>query len=475
MKNNASFLYSLYLIVSDGVTLIAAFVGAYVLRVSLGAKPIAQPVEATTYLAILITLIPFWIVIFGLIGLYNRSVYDKRFQEIGRLFIGTIIGTFFIIGYAYFSNEPIFPAKLVPIYGLGLTFTLLVITRNIARFARRLLFSRGFGISNVLLIGNTSATQELVDWLDDPKVSGYKIVGVVSKNALPGLRHFTSFDDATRALRKKGIHSIMQSELFSDSAKNDEILTFAQNNHIAYRFIPGNSELFVGNIDVELFQSSIPMIAVHQTALIGWGRIVKRIFDFTMSGAAIVLLSPIFIVISLLIFVFDPGDIFFRQVRVTRFNKTFRIFKFRTAKKKYNKLSPEEAFKKMGRPELAAEYRENGDQLAKDPRFSLIGRFLRRTSLDELPQFFNVLKGDISLVGPRALVPEEIEAANSKHSIVSVKSGITGLAQVSGRRDISYAERRKLDLYYVQNWSFWLDIIILFKTLRVIFTGRGTN
>ncbi len=475
MKNNASFLYSLFLIFSDAVTLIAAFVGAYILRVSLGDKPIAQPVPARTYLAILITLIPFWIIIFGLIGLYNRSVYEKRFQELGRLFIGTIIGTLFIIGFAFFSNEPIFPAKLVPVYGLLFTFVLLVFTRNCARLLRRFLFAKNIGISNVLIVGNTETTQELIDWLADPRVSGYRVVGVVAKEKLYGLRHFDTFEEAVKTLKKKRIHSIMQTELFADNQKNDEILTYAQNNHVAYRFIPGNSELFVGNIDVELFQSSIPMIAVHQTALIGWGRVVKRLFDITVSLTTILLLSPLYLLISLLIFVFDPGDIFFRQVRVTRFNKTFRIFKFRTAKKKYNNLSPEVAFRKMGRPELAAEYRENGDQLPKDPRFTLIGRFLRRTSLDELPQFFNVLKGDISLVGPRALVPEEIEVAKSKHSIVSVKSGITGLAQVSGRRDISYAERRKLDLYYVQNWSFWLDIIILFKTLRVIVSGRGTN
>ena len=128
----------------------------------------------------------------------------------------------------------------------------------------------------------------------------------------------------------------------------------------------------------------------------------------------------------------------------------------------------------MGKPELAAKYRENGDQIDNDPRVSKVGRFLRSTSLDELPQLFNVLKGDISLVGPRALVPEEIEEAKAKNNIVSVKSGITGFAQISGRKDIPPEERRKLDLYYVQNWSFWLDIIILIKTLRVLINVRSS-
>lgn len=122
----------------------------------------------------------------------------------------------------------------------------------------------------------------------------------------------------------------------------------------------------------------------------------------------------------------------------------------------------------MGRPDLYEKWLKNGNYLPNDPRFTPIGHFLRLTSLDELPQLFNILKGDISLVGPRALVPEEIDMAEGKHGIVSVKSGLTGLAQVSGRRDISFEERRKLDLYYVQNWSFWLDLVILLKTLRFI-------
>lgn len=129
----------------------------------------------------------------------------------------------------------------------------------------------------------------------------------------------------------------------------------------------------------------------------------------------------------------------------------------------------------MGRPELAHQYRKNGNYLDNDPRFTPFGRFLRKTSLDELPQLFNVIKGDLSLVGPRALIPEELSSHSKRHAILSVKSGITGLAQVSGRRDIDFEERRKLDLYYVQNWSFWLDLTIIVKTIRVILGGSGAK
>ena len=129
----------------------------------------------------------------------------------------------------------------------------------------------------------------------------------------------------------------------------------------------------------------------------------------------------------------------------------------------------------MGRPELIKQYRDNGDQLDNDPRITRLGRFLRATSLDELPQLLNVVKGDISLVGPRALIPQEINQYKRKDTILAVKSGLTGLAQVSGRRDISFEERRQLDVYYVQNWSLWLDIRILVKTFGMVLFQRGAR
>jgi undecaprenyl-phosphate galactose phosphotransferase len=180
--------------------------------------------------------------------------------------------------------------------------------------------------------------------------------------------------------------------------------------------------------------------------------------------------------IALAITEFDPqGGVLFKQKRLTRFNHEFVCFKFRTLKKKYSGLSPEEGFERMGKPKLAEVFRTNGDFLPNDPRLSAIGRFLRKTSLDELPQLFNVLRGDISLVGPRALVPQELNEYEKRHNILSVKSGLTGLAQISGRKEISFEERRTIDMFYVQNWSFWMDISILVRTIRVVLTGSGSK
>jgi lipopolysaccharide/colanic/teichoic acid biosynthesis glycosyltransferase len=299
---------------------------------------------------------------------------------------------------------------------------------------------------------------------------------VLAEKRYPHLRAFDSFDEASGHLKASDIHGIVQTELYAGSGRNNEILEYAQTNHIAYRFVPGNSELFVGNIAVELFRSSIPVIAVHQTALIGWGRILKRLLDVLMSLILLIPGLPLMLILAICVKLFDwRGPIIYRDPRLTRFGTIVKIYKFRTVKQAYSGLTPEDGFAKMGQPELSKRYRENGDFLPDDPRISRIGHFLRRTSLDELPQLLNILKGDISFVGPRALQPHELEAHAKKDLILAVKSGLTGLAQISGRRSISVEERRKLDLYYVQNWSLWMDITIMIKTIRVVLGRIGAE
>ena len=482
MKSNASLVYNCFLVIGDFLSLLLAFVVAYVLRVTINHHQLAAPVHALTYFDAFLLILPFWILIFALTGLYNNSIYENRFSEAGRLFMDSFIGILFVIGYSYAFNKEIFPAHLVALYGLVFSFVILLLFRNIARYSRSKLFSYNVGITNVLLVGNTKITHELIESLFDYKKSGYRIIGVVGPSGHNKDRHtsipiFSSFDEATKKLGTETINSILQTELYSDEEVNKEILEFAQTHHIGYRFTPGNSELFIGNIDVELFRSSLPVIAVHQTPLFGWGRVVKRLFDLLLGGIMLLIALPFIFIIALLVLLFGgKGSIFYRQTRLTRFNRKFRVYKFRTMKKEYSTgITPEQAFELMGKPELSVEYRKNGDFLASDPRITKLGRFLRKTSLDEVPQLFNIIKGDISLVGPRALIPEEINLYGKRHAILSVKSGLTGLAVVSGRKDIGFNERRQLDVYYVQNWSFWLDCVILMKTIRVVLSSQGAK
>jgi len=476
MKNNASLVYGFFLIVGDFLALVAAFVSAYILRVKLDERPLVAEIAAREYLVAFIYILPIWLIIFGLLSLYNKSTYENRFSEFGRLLVGCFLGILVAIGYEYVSNASIFPARLVPVYGLGLAFAYLLLFRTIARGIRRSLFSYGIGVNNVLIIGDTAVTARFIEAIAYTKVTGYKIIGVVGTDKFSHkYRHFLNFEEAINGLKSRGVNSIIQTELYSSPEKNSQILAFAQENHIAYKFVPGNNELFVGNIDVDLFYS-IPVIAVHQTALTGWGRIVKRLFDIATSSMSLLVLSPAFLIIGLISKITEPsGTVFFKQTRLTRYNREFRVYKFRSMGSKYGKGTPEEDFILMGRPDLAKKFRANNEHFANDPRITGLGRFLRSTSLDELPQLYNVLKGDISLVGPRALIPQELKEYKQRHAILSVKSGLTGLAQISGRKDISFDERRKLDVFYVQNWSFWGDIVIIIRTFAVVILHRGAK
>ena len=477
MKSNASLVYNMFLVAGDFLALIAAFVGAYFIRAQ-SLVPVAHPISGHTYVYIFLAVLPFWILIFALLGLYNSNIYERRFSEFGRLLIGSFIGMMFVVFWNFVSVNPIFPAKLVPIYGFILGFLFLVLFRNVARLIRTELFGFNVGLTHVALVGTNPATRELVSSLADSRQSGYKIVAVVvdkrqvDGRAIPTYANFRQFLSGSTAT----VHGIVQTELYADESRNAEILAYAQENHIGYRFVPGNTELFVGNIDVELFRNSVPVIAVRQTALFGWGRVAKRLFDLGLGGLGLVLASPFLLLIAAVQKISDPkASIWYKPQRLGRFGNTITLYKFRSMYAAYTNMSPEAGFAKMGKPELAKAFRAGGDQLPRDPRITPLGRFLRKTSLDELPQLINVVRGDISLVGPRPLDPFEMEKHPKRNLILAVKTGLTGLAQVSGRRDISFEERRKLDLYYVQNWTFWMDIVIVIKTIRVVLGGRGTN
>lgn len=474
MKNNASLIYSLFLLVGDFLALIAAFAAAYLLRFRFFDDGKVASVDGATFLYAIVSILPLWLLVHAAIGLYRQEVYEKRFTELGRLLVGAFVGTLMIIGYDFLVEGELLPGRLVPVYAFALGYLFLIVFRTIARVVRHTMYRFGLGVSNILVIGATDVSIDIARTAGDTRATGLRVIGVVGKK-LPRYRSFDSFETALIGLRDTSIHGIIQTELYKDQEKNNAVLRYAQTHHISYRFVPGNGDLFVGNLAVELF-ANYPMIAVHQTALVGWGRVLKRLFDLLVTALAMVIALPLMALVAVFMKLVEPkGAVFFRQTRLTRFNREFQVYKFRTVKTRYNGLTPEQAFKQMGKPQLTKKYRDGGDFLSNDPRYGWMGNFLRRTSLDELPQLINVVKGDISLVGPRALIPQELNAYEKKHAILSVKSGLTGLAQISGRRDISFEERRKLDVYYVQNWSFWFDLSILVRTVRAVLGGTGGN
>ena len=470
--------YSLLLIVADFLVLLFAFSMAYILRVQYDPRPLLASVYANDYFTSLLVIIPFWIVIFASIGLYQSATYNRRLTEWSKLAVGSFIGILIVIGWQYADDRTLFPARLVAVYALIASFLLLVAEREILRWVRSLLFRFGHGTSRVLIVGNSAATYDIATNLAETTRSGYEVIAMAGpKKVLPlglDIKHFTSVDEALNRVKELKITTIIQTDLYDSAERNQLVLGAAQTNHISYSFIPGEAEFYTGKNTVDVFLG-YPMISVSQTPLIGWGSIFKQVFDVIVSFVLIVILSPFLLLLVILQKILNPGPVFYVSKRLSRFSEPIDLIKFRTMSPKYGKKDAADEFRAMGREDLAKEY-EQHRKVTNDPRITTFGNFLRKTSIDELPQLFNVLRGDLSLVGPRPILPQEGKYLENRAALLhSVKSGVTGLWQVSGRSNLSFQERLELEMFYAQNWSFWLDIKILFKTIAVIVRRQGAK
>jgi len=478
MPHKNTKLYSLILILVDTLVLIGAFTLAYVARVQYDPRPLLTNIYAYDYLLAFLLIVPFWILVFAAIGLYQSGTYNRRLLEWSKILIGSFIGILLVIGWQYASDKDILPARLVAVYALAGSFLLILIEREVLRYIRTLRFRYGKGVSRVLIIGDSDATTDIARHLSNTSKSGYRIVAVAGpKKILPdGLdaHHYSLVENALKNIKTDRITRIIQTDLYENVERNQRILGAAQTNHIEYSFIPGEAEFYSGKNTVDVFLG-YPMISVYQTPLVGWGAIIKRIFDFIVSLILVIILSPILLVLIIIKKIVDRGPVFYVSPRLSQFSTPIRLIKFRSMDAKYGRHDAAVEFREMGREDLALEY-EQSRKVANDPRITKFGKFLRATSIDELPQVFNVLRGDLSLVGPRPILPQEAKLARGRTALLhSVQSGVTGLWQVSGRSELSFEERIELELFYAQNWTFWLDIKILFKTIPVVFGRRGAK
>ncbi|HEU4831015.1 MAG TPA: sugar transferase [Candidatus Saccharimonadales bacterium] len=470
--------YSLILIIIDTFVLLGAFTLAYIARVQYDPRPLLSDVHAYDYLNAFVLIIPFWIVIFAMLGLYQSSTYNRRLIEWAKIAVGSFVGILLVIGWQYASGEDILPARLVAVYGLFAAFILIVLERELLRLIRSLMFRYGKGVNRVLLIGTSDATSDIARNLANTVKSGYKIVAIAGpKKIVPlelNVQHYSLVETALRDIKINNITTIIQTDLYDSTDRNQRILGAAQSHHISYSFIPGEAEFYSGKNTVDVFLG-YPMISVYQTPLVGWGAILKRIFDFVVSSLLIVILSPVFLVLYLIKKIVDRGPAFYISKRLSRFSEPINLIKFRSMGDAYGSRDAADEFRDMGREDLAVIY-EKHRKVDNDPRITRFGQFLRVTSLDELPQIFNVFKGNLSLVGPRPILPQEAKMAMGRTSLLhSVKSGVTGIWQVSGRSELSFEERIELELFYAQNWTFWLDIKILFKTIGVVLRKKGAK
>ena len=474
MRKKSDFILRLCLVIGDAVALILSFAFAYFLRVYVDPRPFVFRSQLADFTSTVIFLVPIMLITIAALGLYKKSIVvnRSRLPERGRLVLAAVLSVAALIVYGFFTGEDLFPVRIMALTAVVLSFIFLLAERITVRFIIRQIFKKDYGVKRAIVIGNHKNTGYLVDYIASSPESGYKLAGIVAgKRFIPEDLRKKQFSSLKEALKKTKADVIFQ----TDEKRTEYVYRQSVSRHIDYYFVPSETALSAHFGELELVGNT-PAVMVMTTPLIGINVMIKRTFDFVFSLFAIIILALPMGIIWLIIKCsdFDHSPLYIDE-RLTQYNRKFRCYKFRSMKIEYSGMTAEEAFKKMGKPQLIEKYRKDGDYLKNDPRITKIGHLIRKASLDELPQLFNILKGDISLIGPRALLPGELRDYGDRSLILTVKSGLTGFAQVSGRRDISFEERRALDIYYVRNWSLMLDLTIFFKTIAVVLRGDGAK
>ena len=266
--------YSLFLLLIDSLTLLAALVLAYVIRVQYDARPLVAEVYAVQYIFGLLAIIPFWIATFFLLGLYSSEVYHRRLREWSRIAAGSLIGILLVLGWEFLTQNSLFPARLVAVYALIGSFLMILGERELLRFMRSQFFKYGVGTSRVLIIGSSTTVADIARNLADTSKSGYHVVAIAGpKKSLPSelpVRYYPRVESALARLDDDAIDTIIQTDLYDNHTRNQTILSAAQSRHISYNFIPGEPEFYSGKNTIDVFLG-YPMISVSQTPLVGWG------------------------------------------------------------------------------------------------------------------------------------------------------------------------------------------------------------
>jgi exopolysaccharide biosynthesis polyprenyl glycosylphosphotransferase len=424
--------------------------------------PVNEYVDLTIYFALLL------IIVYGFFGLYKLKNADGPLKELSKVIIFSFVWILLIIAY-YFALRQVFFSRLVLGFSYIITLGLLVLSRLLLQAIKSLLYYADIGTTRVLILGSNKISAKISRGLQkNPK---YNIIGYISAKNIPvhTLKRLGSINDLGRIARRHRIEMIVQTE-----EESEETLQFCRENHIEYRFIPNLFAIERTNIEVEAV-AGLPLIHMKPTPLDGWGKVIKRCFDIVLSLSSLILFIPLFIVVAIAIKLDSRGPILFRKLddgtpafRVGQWEKPFVCYKFRTMKDRSHSM----------REELKDLSHRKGPflKIKNDPRVTGIGNFLRRTSIDELPQLWNVLMGDMSLVGPRPHIPEEVDQYEKQHKFVfTIKPGITGLSQISGRSDLDFDQEIKLDTFYIKNWTLFLDIKIILKTFLVVLGGKAAD
>ncbi len=474
MRKKSDFILRLCLVIGDALALILSFATAYALRVHVDPRPYVFEAQLSDFILTVLLVVPVMLIIIAALGLYKKSVFLGRMwtSEFGRLFLAAILSVAALIVYGFFREENLFPVRIMVLTSVVLSFVFLFIERLIVKFIVRRAFRREFAAKRAIIIGNSKSTEYLANYISSNPESGYRLAGIVAgKKYIPKDLKAHQYSSLKEALKKARADVIFQ----TDEKMTEYVYRQTVNRHLLYYFVPSETALSAHLGELELIGNT-PTVMVMATPLYGFNAAFKRTFDFCFALVAIIITAIPMLITWIVLKLSDfKNSPIYKDERLTQYNRKFMCYKFRSMKPEYSGMPAEEAFTKMGKKELIEKYRKNGDYMKNDPRITKIGRFIRKTSIDELPQLFNIFKGDISLIGPRALLPGELRKYGDRSLILMVRSGLTGFAQVSGRRDISFEERRALDIYYVRNWSLMLDLSIFFKTIVTVFKGEGAK
>jgi exopolysaccharide biosynthesis polyprenyl glycosylphosphotransferase len=417
-----------------------------------------------------------WHLIFKFYRLYGSKRLSSRWDEVQDILKATTLGALLIATLGVAAREPMMDRSFLVVFWVVTTVTC-VLSRMAIRSLLSNLRRHGRNSRNMVVVGTNARALAFVDgihhrpelgyrilgfadddWhgLDELRAAGHKIVSDLTH--LPDFLRLNVVDEVVLALPLRSYHGLASA-----------IASACEQQGIIVRFLPNIFDLKEARQTTDDFEGHA-VISHESTSADTWGLAVKRLLDIVLSSLAIIILSPVLVFTAILVKLTAPGPVFFVQRRLGLNKRMFNIYKFRTM--------VVDAEKRLKDIEHLNEVSGPVFKIKNDPRITPIGRFLRKTSIDELPQLFNVLKGDMSLVGPRPLQVRDYELFNSfcedwQRRRFSVRPGITCLWQIKGRSSIPFEKWMELDLQYVRNWSLWLDLEILAKTVPAVLKGSG--
>ncbi len=455
----AEIVFSSILMPIDYILLLLAGYSAYALRYSnLYTSHIREVVfnlpfwQYNRYVLIVAVL---WIVILAMSGVYSMRPARKITKTLGNIFLACSTGTLMVIVAFFFSRE-LFSSRFIILAAWILAVIYISLAHLIVAYIQRKLYKKGVGVHRIIFVGANELSQLLAGFFKNNPSLGYQIVYETGS-------YSPELEVKVEQLAQQGqVDEIFQADPDIGRQEILKLIDLANNYHLGFKYAADLLGAKTNNVEIYTL-NGVPLVEIKKTPLDGWGKVVKRIFDIVGSIFFLILFSPLFIIVPWLIKIDSAGPVLYRSARIGAKGKKFYLYKFRTMFKDADKI----------KQQLLDKNERNDGPLFKmenDPRITRVGKWLRKTSIDEIPNFWNVLLGNMSLVGPRPHEPHEVAQYQKHHKrLLDIKPGITGMAQVSGRSKLDFETEVKLDTMYIENWSLWLDIIILLKTPWIIF------